>query len=397
MRFLLLLSIFCLSACKQSNNYIEVETIRENSNFKYNELGRIILDCRILDTTSMSLIFDTGGNGNLILEKSFADSLFCYDYILEKEYFKNGWNFTVDYPVNTVYDSITVWIENKEVVFEKYYLLDKKYFDFGDAKGLISIPKNDDRIWEINYENKFVNIVDTIISVKNDLVLDIVRSDDQNSFITINDFPFEFIRGNSSFTCFLDIMIDTGKGEGIALHMIDLSNDLIRMLNDSTVLRFIQKSSPHIEKNWYYLHVGGIINDDIWIEYSRNKRLYSIPGEIKMIVAGNNFLKRYNIMIDLSKMKIYLSPIQFRDINSELETKISLFMNEDGYAVLYYIDNNFFLSDGNFEIGDVFEKVNNQLLYSLPRNYFDKLESGDTVTVVFTRRDQKMETKVVKP
>lgn len=378
---LLLLVIFpagCGNVTAPVQDELPVEIIP--SNFRYNMFGNMVVDTKLLDTLDCSLVFDTGGLGSLIFDSVFAEKVFpSYRNESKPLNLKSGWNFRRDIPCRRVDMPVEITIGDKKVHFDYFLVTNGRSFNLNQADGLISIPKSDNRVWELDFRNKYLAIHDSCEMKATALSL---RLDTVDQHYIIRDFPFELPVAQDTVRVCTDLMLDTGTAETVCYLYEKPDSTMQKAMEDSSARKYLCPERGDVKAVMYKLQDCGLIQRDIWIECRELLRPWRIVGEVEAVVAGLNFLKSFHVFIRLNEGCIDLIPIPFTNIEEEMGNPIRAFRDVNGNAVLDFVREGSFWANTGLTQGDIILSVDGTKLFSLPRNYFNTLK--DSTKVSFT-------------
>lgn len=352
-------------------------------NFRYNMFGNMVVDTKLGDTLDCALVFDTGGTGCLIFDSVFAGKIFpSYKQTGKPTNFKSGWNFHRDIPSWRVDKPVDIIIGDKNVHFDYFLVTDGKSLNLTDADGLLSIPKGDKRIWELDFKNKYIGIHD---SCKKENVSLSLRLDTVDNYYIIRDFPFELPLARDTVRVLMDLMMDTGMPETVS-YLYKRPDSIMQLaMNDSSARKYICPIRGDVQATIYKLQDCGFLKRDIWIEHRERVRPWNIMGEIEGVVAGLNFLKSFHIFIRLKDHCIDLTPSQYTSIEEELGNRMRSFRDKNGNAVIDFVRTGSFYANTGLSPGDIILSVDGTQLFKLPRNYFDSMRDSTQIHFIVLR------------
>lgn len=305
---LLILTIILLSACNNSSNkeskddaIIESVTIPENV-IPIIYTGHIFVKGEV-DSLKGNFIFDTGSNILLLDSIYFSYNDIKYNISDDDKISGIGNGYQ---KITAIDNSLNFWIGKK-----KYYTLYTPIVQLkqicGDfADGIIGTDFFSLKTVEINYENKYINIYNSIDSVD---VSDykIIPIEKINNFFCI---PLT-IKINEKSTIKGKFIIDTGCNVSIINSPVAKKNEFDEKINPK-IRNYTKHGGLGGQSECFYfiadsLKISNFNFSDVNMCYSEDSAGLSASGEYSGIL-GNNILDRFDLLFDFKNCKLYLKP-----------------------------------------------------------------------------------------
>lgn len=304
-----LIACIIFQSCSE-NKSVSVNYNRKiESNFyinKYN--GNLVITSCINDTIPCSLIFDTGASGLLIIKSSVSDKFYQGESSV-KDSLVGGFDDAFYYTDN-IKEQTKVYAGNKDIEFKSFKRVPDnsalgKIISKSNADGIISIQDSVKSLkLEFSRNRILFNTENDIIDT--DIVLQLTKKG--NKYI-IKQFPFVFKLGDTAIMAKEDLIIDTGyRGD------ISCKNTALDNIFENAILTLSKKKIRMSSKDYLFITDTLHIKRDIWIEYNNPLRNTSFVMKTSHLLVGVEFLKTFDIYMDLKKDSIWLKRINYESI-----------------------------------------------------------------------------------
>jgi len=272
----------------------------------------IVVPVFINDSTQANLMFDSGGGGVLWL-----DSAFCVQNKIknDNEFMYNGgvaWS-TSRTPFHLSTTPMDLTFGNLHVTYKQHEILDwKGYMGPYAPDGMFGIPIDDTtHVWEINFEKEYLQIHPGSSFTAPEGTTFFPMKANGGSFLITMPITARFADG-SVIKGRWKSLIDTGSHQDIDL------------VNDAPEIKILKKRKDAV---WIYNPNGynrwNEVSATVFDKYHLDSfRLYTIQnrviGDVNYVI-GMNFLKHFNVFLDLQKKRLGLQPLEhFRRIKDSL-------------------------------------------------------------------------------
>jgi len=291
--FLALLVIACKQKESKNNNAIadiieDSFVLPQGAAPMWVENDQVFVQTEINDTIFARLFFDTGGAANFILWDDFA--------------IKHHIAFNIQKTQKSVENNLVSTAATSPVAIRLGYahleysrvLVGKKFIENADG---IFCPnyKTDKRIWELNFEHNYIKIIDNDTMPPNAISFPIQFSEKLGIKILVR-LPMQLCGKNDTLHLDNSYIFDTGT---------PFSCGFIRMPDE---LNNFMENQIRIENDFVVKEI--LLNDSIQINYGRfafwkNAPTQLVPTDV-IGTLGVNFLKHFNVFIDLKNQQILL-------------------------------------------------------------------------------------------
>lgn len=268
----------------------------------------LIMDVPVRDDT-LRLCFDTGSLG-LILDSLAAASIFNLDSL--SSICNTAYN-SVYFPAFSEFLPLKIYSYPVDIPFSRdtlYYNSFMVYSGLEDrlgCDGIMSIPKGDSHIWDIDFEKYTISVsnADSLMVEGYDFTTGLERFGEHFHF---KAFPLAFTGSQDSVTFSMDLLVDTGNGGNSILFSCpeDKYTAEREFIQENAMWSFETKRG--IE---YLVNEAGWINDTLQVEF-RPEIISDVP------VVGMDLLTRFRIMLDMSADKAYFFRNDIGDITEFL-------------------------------------------------------------------------------
>jgi len=310
----------------------------------------IVVPVFINDSTQANLTFDSAAGGVLWL-----DSTFCVQnkIKIDNEFVHNdgvAWS-TSTTPFHFSTTPMDLTFGNLHVTYKKHQILDwKGYMGPYAPDGMFDTPIDDTtHVWEINFEKEYLQIHPSSSFTAPEGTTFFSMEANGGSFLITMPITARFpdgtiIRGR--WKC----LIDTGSHQDIDL------------VNDAPEIKILKKRKDAV---WIYNPNGynrwNEVSATVFDKYHLDSfRLYTIQnrviGDVNYVI-GMNFLKHFNVFLDLQNKRLGLQPLEhFRRIKDSLAPPyhFSTKKNKYGRNIIAHIadyESNY-IRKSNLRLGD---------------------------------------------
>ena len=309
MYFFSLLLFIAMTGCQEQDSHPDPNRV-------YFELHPIsntmILPIMINDTLTVQMGFDTGCSTLFSFE---LDSTYCAEhpfYLWQQEptiVYPNGggiaWVSKQNKGNIRVYkDDFAVKLGETKVNYKWVQVWDRKaYFGHSDYDGLFNMPADTLHVWELNFENNYIELhpIAAFNAPEDCIVAPLHYKTDGRMMMTL---PLRVKTSDGdTLTIQQNFLVDTGMSWDICL------------ASPANELSFFEG------KQAIPFHFGGggyfnrhIVDADIFDRFHIDSlRIYTLKDWDRLptsYLVGLNFLKRFNVFIDLKGSRMYLQPLK---------------------------------------------------------------------------------------
>lgn len=360
-------------SCKQTNSENARKT--DTTQFCYDINGRMITNvyisgkkyCAIFDTANDLIHFDIDSFPEL------RDSTCEHPLNVTNQWTgKTGIGYRVNKPIDIILPS------NDTLHYKSYGLIHMGSYDFPNVRIYLSIPEDEKRVLNIDYEKRHLRILDKVPQ-------NVVDSCSLNSPIELSGrdlsitIPLSFVFGNDTMNVEMDGLIDTGSPNEISF----IGGDIDICANKELVHRLKEHSIATDSKNGYYLaHEVNVLKDTF--VFKNSKSGFNICSNI----WGNNMLCRYNLYLDLKDKKAY--GVAIDEINKTYDINRMAAMFSGDRAVVYHVGEKSYFGKHGVRVGDCILSCDNKSMLEIPFGYF----KGRVATLEIMRDGQVIEIQV---
>ena len=298
--FLLTITNICYGYSQGSNRVYFVD---------FPNSRKIVVPVQLNDNLFANMTFDTGN----ALDYFSLDSIFASVHsdrlaitgLPAKMKHGSGW---AGIPVTALYYSSprTVTIGKSNLIYNSVLIYDYKRTFGANKDGLFNIPQNTTQVWELNFENNYLDIHSaTDFKMPEDCFLFPFEKSEEHPYPFNVRIPIQ-ISYSDGDTLTIDRlwMIDTGMTCDIALLSPAEELEFFNKKNDAVWLRL----GRHEYMRRYAVNAAsfeGFLLDSLHI-YTFD--YFPRDNRVKYLL-GLNFLKRFNVFFDLKNNQLGLQPI----------------------------------------------------------------------------------------
>ena len=321
---------FCLSQICKSIDALPVGKVYYHIPDNY---PHIVVPTIINDSVHANLTFDTGGG-------LWLDSTFCAQnkIKIDNEFVRNdgvAWsNSTTLFHFSTT--PMDLSFGDLHVTYKKHQILDWKwYMGPYEPVGMFDTPIDDTtHVWEINFEKEYLQIHPGSSFTAPEGTTFFPMEADGESFLITMPITARFPDGTIIKGHWKGV-IDTGSHQDIVL------------VNDAPEINMLMKRKDAVwtyNPNGYYHwnEVSATVFDKYHLD---SLRLYTIQNRVAgdfNYVIGTNFLKHFNVFLDLKNKRLGLQPLDhFKRITDPLAPPyhFSTKKNKYGRNIIAHIAN----------------------------------------------------------
>lgn len=289
------LCIFCIGAGCVPDRHPQESLSSEPTHrvaFYFDKLGRMHTSASV-GGEEIDVIFDTGADGPIL------DSAYFQGIIAQEDSTRKGFAY---FPASNrrvacdiVRQEIDILLAGQVLHFDEF-VLDNLQDRLG-VLALVSIPENDRRAWNFDYENRTLAILDSIPADLDTSSLErsSLKRRKWNFHMTL---PFVWSGPEEdTLACTLCGMMDTGSGAYLTAY------GGLYVLDHKQAQSFIERSKKYATRsgdNYYVLQQIAPYSDKISIEVDHE-------SHTAFLNFGNSLLAHYNLWLDLDNDLLYSS------------------------------------------------------------------------------------------
>lgn len=389
-KVLTLLSILLFISCRNHSAPSEYSATKNLTPFEITSHNMMVVTVTI-DTVVCRLLFDTGGAGLLTLDKSLVGKICPPDSMLKKDIITARSGFSIHYnevdTLENIHYPVRMQLGGKEIVFSEFQTdtVLKKY----NLHGILSIPPNSNYIWDINFEYNHIqlhNSADTSFS-KSTFTTSLKQDKSRNYQITI---PATLSNGTDSITFSADFLVDTGNSMELVFNGGEA--DINSFLNKKIPWHDIRENNSIYRNYPVMLSINSFLRDTIYATALLNRVSFKN-------MVGLNFLKRFNLKLDIAGEKAYLDTINYIPIktiyNSPHKIAFGTVTTKQGYEMVKVVSEESFFYKAGVRIGDIIISMNDIPIKNLNKNYMKTLPNRTPIHVKLLRSGEQMEVKTI--
>ena len=354
------------------------------------DLPRMIVPTIINDSIQANLTFDSAGT-------LWLDSTFCAQ---NKIKFDNK----ITYPGGVAWSTsrtpfyfsntpVSLSLGKHHIIYKRSEIADwKRYMGQYQAVGMFGLPIDDTtHVWEMNFEKKYLQIhPSSLFTAPEGTTFFPMEADGGWLFITLPitaRFPDgTIIKGHWRS------LIDTGAHWDIVLVNNAPEIKLLKKRNDA-----IWTITPNGYSHWN--EVSAIVFDKYHLD---SLRIYvtqnRVAGDFNYVI-GTNFLKHFNVFLDLKNKRLGLQPLEhFKRITDPLARRYHAHLNplKNGRFVIDHIPNyeGNYIKKAGLKVGDEVISINGIKYGSITDNDRTKMQNSDSLKYKI-RRQGKIKVLIV--
>ena len=401
MKSVIYLLILCFSvvSCRQEIASTAVLDA-EDWNFTYSAEGStrlLIMDIPIGSRKS-SMIFDTGGLGLLLDSLTAAQCLNMKKLEREGKATESSVYFPAasrDFFGTTYFPPIAIPFYGGTLHYDWFMVFDGLKDEF-QYDGIFSIPQDDTRIWNFDFENLSISVSDVLsVSQKDscDFVCNIERRGEK---IYLTDFPISF-SGEDKLSMKQELLLDTGCSSALAFNFNEGELEEERQFMDDNALLYYK---TYVGDHTFVIYSPDVINDTLMVTFrQKDQRSAGFPHFV-----GLELLSKFDIAIDLADGKAYFKRngtgnwAEYLNENSSFERKALSLIPDDDFKTAFVksIGKESPAYIGGLRQYDVIEKFDGGNFSSFNTKYakMRQRDKGDTLTFDVDRFGEKKRIQV---
>ena len=384
--FILFIIFISAISCRQVTTSTMV-LYAEDGTFTYSAEGStrlIIMDIPIGSGKS-SLIFDTGGLGLLLDSLTAAQCLNMKKLEREGKATESSVYFPAasrDFFGTTYFHPIDIPFYGGTLHYDWFMVFDGLKDEF-QYDGIFSIPQDDTRIWNFDFENLSISVSDVLsVSQKDscDFVCNIERRGEK---IYLTDFPISF-SGEDKLSMKQELLLDTGCSSALAFNFNEGELDEERQFMEDNALLYYK---TYVGDHTFVIYSPDVINDTLMVTFrQKDQRSAGFPHFV-----GLELLAKFNIAIDLADGKAYFRRndignwAEYLNENSSFERKALSLIPDDDFKTAFVksIGKESPAYVGGLRRYDVIEKFDGGTFSSYNTRYMKMRQRGESETFTF--------------
>ena len=388
MKSVIYLLILCFSvvSCRQEIASTAVLDA-EDGNFTYSAEGStrlLIMDIPIGSRKS-SMIFDTGGLGLLLDSLTAAQCLNMKKLEREGKATESSVYFPAasrDFFGTTYFHPIDIPFYGGTLHYDWFMVFDGLKDEF-QYDGIFSIPQDDTRIWNFDFENLSLSVSDVLsVSQKDssDFVCNIERRGEK---IYLTDFPISF-SGEDKLSMKQELLLDTGCSSALAFNFNEGELEEERQFMKDNALLYYK---TYVGDHTFVIYSPDVINDTLMVTFrQKDQRSAGFPHFV-----GLELLSKFDIAIDLADGKAYFRRngtgnwAEYLNENSSFERKALSLIPDDDFKTAFVksIGKESPAYVGGLRRYDVIEKFDGGTFSSYNTRYMKMRQRGESETFTF--------------
>lgn len=382
----LLILCFSVVSCRQeiaSTAVLEAE----DGTFTYSAEGStrlIIMDIPIGSGKS-SLIFDTGGLGLLLDSHTAAQCLNMKKLEREGKATESSVYFPAasrDFFGTTYFHPIDIPFYGGTLHYDWFMVFDGLKDEF-EYDGIFSIPQDDTRIWNFDFEDLSISVSDVLSGNQRDSCDFFCNIERRGEKIYLTDFPICF-SGKERLAMNQELLLDTGCSSALAFNFNEGELEEERQFMEDNALLYYK---THVGDHTFVIYSPDVINDTLMVTFrQKDQRSAGFPHFV-----GLELLAKFDIAIDLANGKAYFKRngtgnwAEYLNENSSFERKaLSLIPDYDfKTAFVKSIGKESPAYVGGLRRYDVIEKFDGGTFSSYNTRYMKMQQRGESETFTF--------------
>lgn len=388
MKSVIYLLILCFSvvSCRQEIASTAVLDA-EDGNFTYSAEGStrlLIMDIPIGSRKS-SMIFDTGGLGLLLDSLTAAQCLNMKKLEREGKSTESSVYFPAvsrDFFGTTYFHPIDIPFYGGTLHYEWFMVFDGLKDEF-QYDGIFSIPQDDTRIWNFDFENLTISVSDSLAISHMDSCDFVCNIDRRGEKIYLTDFPISF-SGNENLSMKPELLLDTGCSSALAFNFNEGELEEERQFMEDNALLYYK---TYVGDHTFVIYSPDVINDTMMVTFrQKDQRSAGFPHFV-----GLELLSKFDIAIDLDNGKAYFRRngtgnwAEYLNENSSFERKALSLIPDDDFKTAFVksIGKESPAYLGGLRQYDVIEKFDGGTFSSYNTKYMKMRQKGEGETFIF--------------
>ena len=384
--FILFIICILVISCRQE---VAVTAIleAEDGNFTYSAEGStrlIIMDIPIGSGKS-SLIFDTGGLGLLLDSLTAAQCLNMKKLEREGKSTQSSVYFPAasrDFFGTTYFHPIDIPFYGGTLHYDWFMVFDGLKDEF-EYDGIFSIPQDDTRIWNFDFENLSISVSDALSVSQRDSCDFVCNIERRGEKIYLTDFPISF-SGKERLSMKQELLLDTGCSSALAFNFNEGELDEERQFMKDNALLYYK---TYVGDHTFVIYSPDVINDTLMVTFrQKDQRAADFPHFV-----GLELLSKFDIAIDLADGKAYFKRngtgnwAEYLNENSSFERKALCLIPDDDFKTAFVksIGKESPAYIGGLRQYDVIEKFDGGTFSSYNTRYMKMRQRGESETFTF--------------
>ena len=334
--FILFIICILVISCRQE---VAVTAIldAEDGNFTYSAEGStrlLIMDIPIGSGKS-SLIFDTGGLGLLLDSLTAAQCLNMKKLEREGKSTESSVYFPAasrDFFGTTYFHPIDIPFYGGTLHYDWFMVFDGLKDEF-EYDGIFSIPQDDNRIWNFDFEDLSISVSDVLSGSQRDSCDFVCNIERRGEKIYLTDFPISF-SGEDKLSMKQELLLDTGCSSALAFNFKEVELDEERQFMEDNALLYYK---TYVGDHTFVIYSPDVINDTLMVTFrQKDQRAVDFPHFV-----GLELLSKFDIAIDLADGKAYFKRngtgnwSEYLNENSSFERKALSLIPDDDFKTAF--------------------------------------------------------------
>lgn len=382
----LLILCFSVVSCRQEIASMSVLDT-EDGNFTYSTEGSnrlLIMDIPIGSGKS-SMIFDTGGLGLLLDSLTAAQCLELKKLEREGKATESSVYFPAasrDFFGTTYFHPIDIPFYGGTLHYDWFMVFDGLKDEF-EYDGIFSIPQDDTRVWNFDFENLSISVSDVLPDSQKDSCDFVCNIERRGEKIYLTDFPISF-SGEDKLSMKQELLLDTGCSSALAFNFNEGELDEERQFMEDNALLYYK---TYVGDHTFVIYSPDIINDTLMVTFrQKDQRSAGFPHFV-----GLELLAKFDIAIDLADGKAYFKRngtgnwAEYLNENSSFERKALSLIPDDDFKTAFVksIGKESPAYIGGLRQYDIIEEFDGGTFSSYNTKYMKMRQKGEGETFIF--------------
>ena len=383
--YLLMICISVIS-CRQEIATTAILDAKDGT-FTYSAEGStrlIIMDIPIGSGKS-SLIFDTGGLGLLLDSLTAAQCLNMKKLDREGKSTQSSVYFPAasrDFYGTTYFHPIDIPFYGGTLHYDWFMVFDGLKDEF-EYDGIFSIPQDDTRTWNFDFENLSISVSDALSVSQRDSCDFVCNIERRGEKIYLTDFPICF-SGKDKLSMKQELLLDTGCSSALAFNFNEGELEEERQFMEDNALIYYK---TYVGDHTFVIYSPDVINDTLMVTFrQKDQRAADFPHFV-----GLELLAKFDIAIDLADGKAYFKRnatcnwAEYLNENSSFERKALSLIPDDDFKTAFVksIGKESPAYVGGLRRYDVIEKFDGGTFSSYNTRYMKMRQRGESETFTF--------------
>ena len=385
-KFILFIICILVISCRQEFAVTAIMDA-EDGNFTYSAEGStrlLIMDIPIGSGKS-SLIFDTGGLGLLLDSLTAAQCLNMKKLEREGKATESSVYFPAasrDFFGTTYFHPIDIPFYGGTLHYDWFMVFDGLKDEF-EYDGIFSIPQDDTRIWNFDFENLSISVSDALSVSQRDSCDFVCNIERRGEKIYLTDFPISF-SSEDKLSMKQELLLDTGCSSALAFNFNEGEfEDERQFMKDNALLYY----KTYVGDHTFVIYSPDVINDTLMVTFrQKDQRAADFPHFV-----GLELLSKFDIAIDLADGKAYFKRngtgnwAEYLNENSSFERKALSLIPDDDFKTAFVksigVESPAYI--GGLRQYDVIEKFDGGNFSSFNIKYAKMRQRGEGDTLTF--------------